>query len=82
MPEASQQAGCPATLLSLPSRGWGMDVKDEWTLRPRRRWLHTLMACGVTFHQMVHGDRHGIKARGGMGTSSWPGVVSLENEQQ
>ena len=80
MSEASRQAGCPATLLSVPSRRWGMNVKEEWTLRPCMRWLHTLRACRTTFCQMVHGDRHSIKARGDMGTSSQPGAVSLKNE--
>lgn len=61
-------------------KGVGYEYKGRMDPETSVRWLHTLMACGVTFHQMLHGDRHGIKARGDMGTSSWPGVVSLENE--
>lgn len=80
MSEAPRQAQCPAVLLSVPSRGQGMNVKEEWTLRPCMTWLHPLTTCRITFHQMVHVDRHGIKAGGDIRTSSPPGIVSLKNE--
>lgn len=72
--KAPQQAGCPDTLLSVPSRGWDMNVKEEWDLRPCTRWLYMLMTCKVAFHQ----NGHGLKARGDMGTSSLPAIINLK----
>lgn len=71
-----QQAGCPHTLPSVPSRGWDMNVKEEWDLRPCTRWLYTLMTRKIAFHQ----NGHGIKAKGDMDTSSLPAIISLKKE--
>lgn len=74
--KAPQQAGYSDTLLSVPSGGYIMNVKEERDLRPYIRWLYMLMTCKIAFHQ----NEHGIKARGDMGTSSLLAIISLKNK--
>lgn len=74
--KAPQLAGCPDTLLPVPSREWDMNVKEKWDLRPCTRWLYMLMTRKVAFHQ----NRHAIKTRGDMGTSSLSATICLKNE--